>query len=311
MRILIVASANNRKEGATPFIREQAESLKQLSHDVEFFLIVGKGWLSYLLHIMKLRKYLKNNTFDFIHAHFVWCGVVAICQRRIPVITTFHGCDLNRIDLRRISRFIVYPFSTKCIVVNKNMMKFLPAKKTVWIPCGIDIDIFTPITKKKAREMLGWDDQSKYILFSSKFSRPEKNVDLANSAIELAKKSNTFGVSLIEFKGFSREQTILLYSASDLLLLTSLREGSPQVIKEAMACNCPIVSTDVGDVSWIVGDTANCYITGFNPEEICNKIVTVLSGKGRSNGRERMQTLNLSIGSIASRLDDLYKECLI
>jgi teichuronic acid biosynthesis glycosyltransferase TuaC len=63
-----------------------------------------------------------------------------------------------------------------------------------------------------------------------------------------------------------------LLNAADLLLLTSLTEGSPQVIKEAMACNCPIVATDVGDIREIIGYTDGCYITTFKPSDVAVKI---------------------------------------
>ena len=99
----------------------------------------------------------------------------------------------------------------------------------------------------------------------------------------------------------------MLYSAVDCLLITSIREGSPQVVKEAMACNCPIVSTNVGDVKEVIGDTRNCYITNFDPQYIALCLDKVLETSERANGRQRILNLKLDISDIAKRLDEIYK----
>jgi teichuronic acid biosynthesis glycosyltransferase TuaC len=306
MRILFVASANNWNNQAAPFIVEQAESLIKLGHKVEFFHIKGKGWLSYYQHIGKLKSFLKVDHFDLIHAHFVWSALVAVFQRIVPVIVTFHGSDLYKLDLRLVSRLFVYPFARHCIVVNNKMKSDLPFRKTSVIPCGIDTTIFIHLDKSIVRTALGLDVDKQYILFSSRFSRPEKNFALAKEAIAGLKKE----VEIIEFDGYSREQSALLYSAVDLLLLTSLHEGSPQVIKEALACNCPIVSTDVGDVKTLVGDTDNCYVCTFDSIEICERVEQILANPIRTNGRGRLMKMSLSLPETALKINAVYQQVL-
>jgi teichuronic acid biosynthesis glycosyltransferase TuaC len=302
MRILLIASANNWDGQPAPFILEQAESIINLGYDVEFYNIKGKGWRSYLKHAGILKAYLEDNSFDIIHAHFVWSALVAVLQRKVPVVATFHGSDLCELPLRLVSRFIVYPLAKHCIVVNNKMQRYLPARKTSVVPCGVDIDLFSPMNKTESRETLGLNSDKLYVLFSSKFSRPEKNYSLAKAALSNINRK----VEIIEFDGYNREQSARLYSAVDLLLLTSVHEGSPQVIKEALACNCPIISTDVGDVKAIMGETVKCFTCNFDSAEISNRIEQILSHPTRTNGRERLMTLNLSLAETAQKIAAVY-----
>ena len=107
-----------------------------------------------------------------------------------------------------------------------------------------------------------------------------------------------------------QEKLNLYYNAVDCLIPTSKYEGSPNVIKEAMACNCPIVSTDVGDVKWVIGETEGCYICSFEPEDVAEKIQKALNFGKRTNGRQRIMDLGLDSGSVAEKLHSLYREIL-
>jgi len=287
---------------------EQAHSLQELGYQLEFFLISGKGTWPYLRHVCKLifRVWREPKPW-LIHAHFVWSGLVAVLQLRVPVVVTFHGCDLNVPKLRKISDKVVRRLSRYSIVVNEAMLPYLSGGKKAWVPCGIDTSLFSLCNKQSARERLGLDPEKRIILFSSTFDRIEKNYHLAAQAIDLL----NFEVDVLEFSGYSRIDSSLLYSAVDCLLLTSIREGSPQVIKEAMACGCPIVSTDVGDVSWLLGDTVNCFVSSFEPQDVAHKLVLVLSNGERTNGRERIMELGLDLSSIALRIERVYRELRI
>jgi teichuronic acid biosynthesis glycosyltransferase TuaC len=308
MRILIVGSANNWNGNPAPFVVEQADSIIKLGHEIIFFNIKGKGWKSYLRYIFLLKEHLKTQYYDIIHAHFVWSGLISVLQRKVPVVITFHGSDLNDRWLRHISRWLVYPLAKRCIVVNSKMLNFLPNSKTKLVPCGTDTELFIPGNKTDARQRLGLGKDDNYLLFSSRFDRPEKYASLAQQTVAALK----FKAELLEFTGYSREHSSLLYSAVDLLLMTSKHEGSPQVIKEALACNCPIISTDVGDVRALIGNTENCFICGFNAEEIKSRIEQVVMNEQRSNGRERLLQLGLSLPEIALKIESIYLEsCII
>ena len=312
MKVLVVCSGNPPEEGIPlnfevhkPFINEQINSLRRMGIEIDTFLIKGKGLLNYLKNLSPLRDKIKENNYNLIHAHAGFAGLLSNLQRNVPVITTFHGCDLQRKKYRWLSYTAIF-LSKYVLYVSKRMMKIgtkIRKSQYAVVPCGVDLNLFKIIDKKKAREILGFDQKKKYLLFSSFFRNSVKNYPLAKEA--LIGKSH---IELIELKGYTRKRVNLLINACDLLLMTSFREGSPQVIKEAMACGCPIVSTDVGDVKEIIGDTEGCYITSFDPYDVSEKIQLALDFNKRTRGREKIADLRVEI--IASKLKRIYCQIL-
>jgi glycosyltransferase involved in cell wall biosynthesis len=147
------------------------------------------------------------------------------------------------------------------------------------------------------------------VLFASDFSPPVKNYSLAYSAIKLLDNN----INLIELKGYNREQVNQLLNSCDLMLLTSTREGSPQLVKEAMACNCPIVSSDVGDVKEVINQTVGCYICSFEPQDVAQKIKQAIEYSriyNRTNGRARIIELGFDNETIADKIIAVYNKIL-
>jgi glycosyltransferase involved in cell wall biosynthesis len=164
--------------------------------------------------------------------------------------------------------------------------------------------------KSNSKNVSNLSDQKKYILFSSAFSIKIKNKSLVNSAFKYLIKED---IELLELKDKTREEVSLLINSSELLILTSFSEGSPQIIKESMACNCPIVSTDVGDVRDIIGETEGCFICSYDPEDVANKVKLALSyshDNRRTNGRERIIEMGLGSDKIANRIISIYQNVL-
>jgi hypothetical protein len=156
------------------------------------------------------------------------------------------------------------------------------------------------MNKIVAREKLGWNKKKNYILFSSGFHNPVKNVALAKSAL----KNLDLDVSLIELKSYTKQQVCLLMNAADLLLVTSFSETGPIVVKEALTCNCPVISTDVGDVKSITEKIDNCFVTSYDPNEISEKIKILLASGLRSNGRFFMESYGLD--KVAKKVKNVY-----
>ena len=133
-----------------------------------------------------------------------------------------------------------------------------------------------------------------------------KNAPLAQKAVE---ELNDANVTLLELKGYSRDQVTWLMCASDAFLMTSLREGSPQVIKEAMACGCPIVSVDVGDVKERMEGVEGCFVSkNRDPQELAGLLHKAITFERRTNGRERVIIDGLDNKLIAEKLLDLYNK---
>lgn len=267
MKILVVAS-NNRNSFA-PFVMEQVESLRSIGCVVELFGIVGKGVKGYLSSLPELKQKINEFNPDVIHAHFGLCGLLANLQRIVPVVTTYHGCDINNIKLRPLSlpSLILSKYNIFVSKNQKNKVSWILGKNTSVIPCGVNTDFFVPQDKKTARERLNLPLDKTLILFSSTFARPEKNAILAKDSLSLLKN-----VELLELDGYTREEVVLLMNAVDCGLLTSIREGSPQFTKELLSCRRPIVSTNVGDVAEQFQDVEGVFIGEFDANDIAEKI---------------------------------------
>jgi teichuronic acid biosynthesis glycosyltransferase TuaC len=315
MKVLIVCSGNAPKEEQfdlkihQAFIYEQVQALTHFSIEFEYFFIRGKGLIGYFKHIPILRNELKKH-YELIHAHNGLCGLIANLQKKIPVITTYHGSDINIRLLRWISYAAILLSFQNIFVTESQYRKSIIKRKSNIVACGVDITEFQPFNKQKAIQVIALNGTKKYILFSSSFSNKIKNQSLAKTALKLLNIAN---VELLELKGKTRKEVSLLLNSCELLILTSFSEGSPQIIKEAMACNCPIVSTDVGDVREVIGNTEGCYITSFDPADVAEKIKLALEfsgSKGRTNGRQRIFELGLDAESIAKRIIEVYDKVL-
>jgi glycosyltransferase involved in cell wall biosynthesis len=291
------------------FIFDQVEAIKALDTTIEFayFFIKGKGIKGYLSNLKKLVNSLNNGGFDLIHAHFSLSSLLANLQRKIPVVTTFHGSDINFFTNRILSGFAEILSKKTIYVSNKSFAKgILKIKgKNYIIPCGINLDIFKPYNQKDCREAIGLDQEIFYILFSSSFDNPVKNYDLLKRALL---KLKDLKIEVIELKNYTRVEVAQLMNAVDLCVMTSFSEGSPQFIKEAMACNCPVISTEVGDVKYVIQNTNNCYITQYSPIDLSEKIRKVLEKDQRTNGRDLIQRFDNRV--IANKVIGVYNDLI-
>lgn len=258
MKILIVTSSTKGK--VLPFVQEQVDNLrKDFSLEIDYFFIQKKGIFGYLQESVRLKRFLKSNPLNYtiVHGHYGLSGLVACLQTGVKKIITFHGSDINYLPHRIISQFASL-LSDKTIFISEELSNKIYAKDKSIIPCGIDLNNLI-IDKDAARKKLNWLVEGKYILFSSSFKRREKNPKLAFEVIHNLKKLYK-EIELIELDGYTREEVSLLMSASDFLLLTSDREGSPQVIKEAVFFKLPIVSRDVGTIKKILADVDQTFV---------------------------------------------------
>ena len=305
MRILFVFSGNSEQK-ISPFIEEQIKSLVDKGIYVDKFSIIGKGFTGYLSNLKRFIHTIHNKKYNLIHAHYIWSIIFALFQFKIPVVGTFHGSDLMQNIPYYVAKFLVLPRLRKAIVVNERMAARLNSPKVIILPCGVDIGLFSPHNPVYTNNSIEMNKIN--ILFCSNFQRPEKNYNLAKQAIDLLQQQ--IDINLIELKGFNRNEVSDLLNQVNLLLMTSIWEGSPQIIKEAMACNCPIVSTDVGDVKWLLDGVEGCFITTNDPKDVADKINKALNFKGRTKGREKLISLGLDSEHIAKRIIKVYEEVI-
>ena len=303
MKVLFVASFN--KHRFAPFIVEQADALRRAWCEVDFFGVQGKGVKGYLKALPLLKQRIKAYHPDVIHAHYGLCGLLAGLQRRVPVVTTYHGSDINLKKNRPFSRIAMSLSKYNIFVSRKTMEIASPKKKHALIPCGIDLSELQLTQKQDARKQMNLDEHRRYVLFAGAFDNAVKNANLAKEAVSML-----HDVELLELKGYSRDQVNLLMCAADAFLMTSFSEGSPQVIKEAMACGCPIVSVDVGDVAEVMEGVDGCYVVQRNRDEIAEKLSDFFEYYGRTEGRLRISELELTNDVVVKKLMTIYDRCI-
>jgi teichuronic acid biosynthesis glycosyltransferase TuaC len=311
MKVLFVLSGN--KDKSSNLVVNQAESI--ISYDksivIEYFLVKGKGLTGYLKNIKPLKQKIRTFNPDVIHAHYSFCGILSFLSfSKKPIITSLMGSDLHLKLHWRLVLFISSAFWNVTIVKSKAMLKKYLLSKTVVIPNGVSLDKYPEIGKEEARRLLGLETGKTFVLFLADPGRPEKNFQLAKKACELIKDKY---MELLVVNHIPHEQTRLYYYAVDVLVLSSFYEGSPNVIKEAMVCNCPIVSTDVGDVSILFDGVQGNFISDFTPEVFSEKIklaIVFARQHNRTEGRTRIMELGIDAGTIARKIYGIYSEAV-
>lgn len=322
MRVLIVSRYKAQYSAhVLPFVAEQFASLEEAGCEAELFLLQG----NYFKQWKSLRKKIREYKPDLIHAHYgLSCLLTNLATRRMPVVSTYHGSDINVSSVRRFSKIAMWLSVWNIFVSKRNMALAgsFEGMKASLVPCGVALSKDQLMSRAEARKALGWKADEKKVLFAGAFDNDVKDPQLAMDAIAslndkmsrlcLNEPLTLNDVELIELKGYTREDVNRLMCAANCLLMTSKTEGSPQVIKEAMACGCPIVSVDVGDVAERIEGVDGCFVVkSREPQEIAEALKKAIAFEGKTNGREKILEYGLTNEMIAQKIIDIYKKiCL-
>jgi glycosyltransferase involved in cell wall biosynthesis len=312
MKIKVLAVINMYPYENNPyygiFVKEQLEILEEFGIEIDIMFVNGKkNKLNYLKGIFHLFKRVRSKNYDLIHAHYVFSGILARFQFKYPIVLTHHGIEVLHGYQSVLSR-IISPMVDRVIVRSEEMKDKLKIKNAYIIPAGIDFDRFKPLSKEKCRTELNLSLNKKLVLFAGAI-RPEKRYDLVQRAVSILQINNS-GIELVTACDQPHSIVPIYMNACDVLVLVSTAEGSPNVVKEAMACNLPIVATNVGDVAEVIGDTAGCYICDRNSESIAYKIDRALNLGKRTNGRKRIISMGLSAREKAKEIIKVYEDIL-
>ena len=316
MKILIVASD---KGGCfVPFIEEQIVALQDIGVNVIRYGVRGKGIIGYLRELLALRRFIHAERPDIVHAHYGLCGMLTNLQRIAPVVTTYHGSDINLPSILRFSKIAMRLSAWNIFVSKRNIDIAQPKDKYTLLPCGVNIPLqWSEMQSQWVGQLTlnQWVQEkliadAKYVLFAGAFDNAVKDSDLAKAVIKELINEGVHA-ELIELKGYNRNQVNALMYNCNALLMTSKSEGSPQVVKEAMACGCPIVSVDVGDVAERIEGVKGGYVVPTrSPIDIAHALHKAINFEGRTNGRERIIDMKLSNEQVAKRLLEIYNQVL-
>jgi glycosyltransferase involved in cell wall biosynthesis len=309
MKVLVVTNMYPRPEAPSHgvFVEDQVESLRRLGVEVDVFFMNGRGnRLNYLAAYPRLWSHLRRNRYDVLHAHYIFSGLVARAQWQAPVVLTHHGPEVFMTWERHVCR-LATQFFHEVIMVSEEMKERLPFADATVIPCGVNLERFAPMGKAEARRLTGLPADKKLVLWAGEHFRPEKRYEIVEAAIALLTAADP-EVELVLLSGRPHADVPVYMNAADVLLLTSDAEGSPMVVKEAMACNVPVVSTAVGDVADVIGGTPGCYITSQDPADVAEKVRLALAFGGRTNGREAVQ--RMALDEISRRIIGVYEQAI-
>jgi glycosyltransferase involved in cell wall biosynthesis len=313
MKVLFVASGNkNGKPGAV--VKNQADSLKGLGISIDFYLVKGKGIFGYLKNVFPLIKHIKRNPPDIIHSHYSMSAMATtialfFIHRHLHVVSLMGSDAQLKGTLKGLVKLFNNGFWNSTVLKSKQMLIDTGIKKATVIPNGVNIKKVENLDKHISTSHSSKDKttQKKTVLFAANPNRKSKNYLLAKKAMDIVDSQ----LKVVYNK--THEEILSEILQTDILLLTSRWEGSPNIIKEAMACNRPIVATDVGDIRWLFGNEPGHYICDFDPQDIAAKIEQALDfndKNGRTNGRNRIIELGLDSISIAKKLESVYNEVL-
>jgi glycosyltransferase involved in cell wall biosynthesis len=239
--------------------------------------------------------------YDLVHANFGLTAPMALAQVRLPVVLSLWGSDLHG-QFGWLSRLC----ARRCdavVVMSEAMASELDRDCHV-VPHGVDFEKFQPEPKSAARDRLNWDPNRRHVLFPYAPDRTVKNYPRAERVVERARERLDAPVELQTVSGVDHEEIPTYMNAADALLLTSDHEGSPNTVKEALACNLPVVSTLVGDVPERL-DGVSPSAVGDSDAELATLLADVLADPFRSNGREAVADLRLE--RTGARLLDVYE----
>jgi teichuronic acid biosynthesis glycosyltransferase TuaC len=321
IRVLIVTSEWPSAEHPyrAPYLVRHVDFLRRAGIDVEVFAFSGERRpMNYVRARKHLQQRLKERRYDLVHAHFGQSALLP-WPRRLPLVVTFHGCDIQGVKrpdgrmswggafLQKLSQLVALR-AEAVILVSERMRGFIPSSVYApVIPMGIDFEQFPNISREEARAQLGLPQSGKLVLFVGNPADPVKRHPLARRAVEVL--NERYPARLVVGWGVLPPQVLVMMRACNVLVMTSQQEGSPLVVKEALASDLPVVSLNVGDVPVRLDGVEGCEICADEkPETIAASLERVLRRDRPLRGRDAV--LDLDESRLAAQVVGIYRSVL-
>lgn len=300
-------------------LARQIESVRALGVQVDVLDVKGVQKLKYFQALPRLRRLALSA--DLIHAHYGYCGWLARSQLKKPIVISFMGDDVlgtpdEQGQVGLLSRGVVRAdrwLARKVdavIVKSAEMAQVVAPVPAHVLPNGVDLEAFYPLDRREAKASLGLVACKRYVLFPGCPGEPRKGFALAQAAVRAAALRMAEPPELLPLWGVPPERVPLYMNACDVMVMTSFLEGSPNVVKEALACNLPVVSVPVGDVPELLNGVVGCAVCPRDAEALAGALVGVLNRAQRTDGRAVLVARGLDLESVAQKLVDIYKNIL-
>jgi len=319
LRVLAVIPGDEADRSSMVFARRQVSALNEAGVATRIFFLSSRTSPKVLLQeLRRFRETIREFDPHIVHSHFgtVTSLFCAIATKR-PLVISFRGSDLNPTrNVSSLRSLMGRLFSQASMLRARHAICVSPQlRDRLWLKSrpvsvifdGIDLSLFQPMPRDEARRRLGWSQEAKLIFFNLGGRPVGKRLPLAESAVSVARRTMP-DVDLVAVSKVDPERIPLYMNACDCLLLTSEWEGSPTVVKEALACNLPVVSVDVGDVTELLREVYPSTIVPADAEAIGHALIDILQGGIRSNGRSRACDMSEEITT--ARVIAIYEEIL-
>ena len=311
MRVLMITCEwpDETRQHVAPFVVRQVEFLRKAGVDIDVFAFRGaKNPLNYAKAWVRVRRKLRSGVYDLVHAQWGQSGLIAI-PTRLPLIVTDRGGEGHTV-LGRLLRAIgswVARRADEIVVVSSHLLRYLPQRPCEVIPSGLDFARMRLVSVAEARTTLQLTPSKPLVLFVGDPEDGRKRHWLAREVF--ARLPSRLDAELVVVWGVPHERVIMYMNACDALLFTSRWEGSPNVIKEAMACNLPFVSTDVGDVEERAKGVEGCLVCADDdPQVMADALAVILDRRQRTNGRSAV--VDLDECHLAQRMIAVYRRAI-
>lgn len=324
MNVLWTHNFDPSLENSGTFMKIFAKGIRELGVDVELCYL---GNLRSARNFWQARSLVKSiaGDFDIVHAQFgSACALATAAATHVPKVLSLRGSDWHRYKEKwnylaihslmatAMTKRVIRDFDA-VIVMSHRMVKEIrsvyPNAPVLKMPDPINLQNFTPLDKQVARALLGFSKNTeKWVLFTTvSNTNPIKRVPLAIEAVKRANQ-RMGGIQLRIATGLTSAEMPVFVGACDLALCTSLHEGWPNSLKEALACNIPFVATDVSDLADIAKQEPTCRICPPDPDILADNICDVLSTRKTIDLRSHV--IEMDVPTISRRLVDLYQALL-